>query len=109
MSKRATSWLFPQVCRIAHFFQKTGIGILACIRRYRLSFHFILPSFRGGKKLKLKLTCVQECPRWRNNYCKGEESIEELEREISEVAMPGMDPVYGADGALVRIWKGVKV
>lgn len=35
--------------------------------------------------------------------------MEELKREISAVSMPVMDPVYGADGALVRIWKGVRV
>jgi uncharacterized protein YjlB len=32
-----------------------------------------------------------------------------LEREISEVKIPEMDPVYGVEGALVRIWKGVQV
>jgi uncharacterized protein YjlB len=41
-------------------------------------------------------------------YCKGEEEMEDLKREISEVGMPEQDPVYGADGPLVRIWKEVE-
>jgi uncharacterized protein YjlB len=51
------------------------------------------------------LTIVQTGPKWRNNYCKGEESIDELKSEIARVGIPAKDPVYGADGPLVRIWK----
>jgi uncharacterized protein YjlB len=41
-------------------------------------------------------------------YCKGEEEMNELKREISEVGMPEQDPVCGVDGPLVRIWGEVK-
>ncbi|KAH8730025.1 hypothetical protein GQ44DRAFT_473261 [Phaeosphaeriaceae sp. PMI808] len=44
-------------------------------------------------------------PKWRNNFCKGEEPLEDLKNEIAHVAMPDADPVYGADGPLVRIWR----
>jgi uncharacterized protein YjlB len=48
---------------------------------------------------------AQSGPKWRNNYCKGEEPIDDLKDEIAHVAMPDEDPVYGTDGPLVRIWK----
>ncbi|OAK96063.1 hypothetical protein IQ06DRAFT_297547 [Phaeosphaeriaceae sp. SRC1lsM3a] len=44
-------------------------------------------------------------PKWRNNYCKGEESLEDLKTEIARVEIPQADPVYGIGGPLVRIWK----
>lgn len=48
---------------------------------------------------------VQTGPKWRNNYCKGEEPMEDLESEIARVEIPEADPVYGIGGPLVRIWK----
>ncbi|KAH7085196.1 hypothetical protein BKA63DRAFT_13130 [Paraphoma chrysanthemicola] len=47
-------------------------------------------------------------PKWRNNYCKGEEPLEDLKKEIANVEMPEADPVYGIDGPLVRIWKAAR-
>ena len=51
---------------------------------------------------------VQTGPKWRNNYCKGEESLESLREEIAHVAIPESDPVYGVEGPLVRIWKAAR-
>jgi len=51
----------------------------------------------------------QAGPKWRNNFCKGEEPIEDLKKEIANVDIPGEDPVYGLDGPLVRIWKAAQV
>jgi uncharacterized protein YjlB len=48
---------------------------------------------------------VQTGPKWRNNFCKGEEPMEDLENEIARVEIPEADPVYGTGGPLVRIWK----
>jgi uncharacterized protein YjlB len=33
--------------------------------------------------------------------------MEELKNEIRGVEVPEEDPVYGVDGPLVRIWRGV--
>jgi uncharacterized protein YjlB len=48
---------------------------------------------------------TQTGPKWRNNYCKGEESLDDLRKEIAEVGIPDSDPVYGVNGPLVKIWK----
>jgi uncharacterized protein YjlB len=50
---------------------------------------------------------VQAAPKWRNIFCKGEEPLEELEKEVAGVETPDEDPVYGVGGPLVRIWRGV--
>jgi uncharacterized protein YjlB len=57
---------------------------------------------RGGDDADVR----QTGPKWRNLYCKGEEEMENLKKEIGEVNMPEQDPVYGENGPLVRIWKG---
>jgi uncharacterized protein YjlB len=51
----------------------------------------------------------QTGPKWRNNYCKGEEPLDDLRNEIANVGMPEMDPVYGVDGPLVKIWKDASI
>lgn len=50
----------------------------------------------------------KEAPKWRNEYEK-EEVIDgsELFNEIGGVQMPYMDPVFGVEGPLVRIWREV--
>ncbi|KAH4067028.1 hypothetical protein HBH70_067570 [Parastagonospora nodorum] len=47
----------------------------------------------------------ETAPKWRNLYCRGEEEIENLKKEIRAVGVPEQDPVYGVDGPLVRIWR----
>jgi uncharacterized protein YjlB len=54
------------------------------------------------------LTIVQTGPKWRNNFCKGEEPIDDLNSEIARVGIPEADPVYGIDGPLIRIWKAAR-
>ncbi|KAH8797960.1 hypothetical protein F5884DRAFT_905795 [Xylogone sp. PMI_703] len=44
------------------------------------------------------------CPRWRNELGKALPDIENLNKEISAVAMPTQDPVMGNDGPLLRLW-----
>lgn len=41
-------------------------------------------------------------------YCRGEEEVENLKKEIRAVGVPEQDPVYGVDGPLVRIWREVE-
>lgn len=48
---------------------------------------------------------TQEAPRWRNNHCNGEESMDALAEEISNVPVPNYDPVFGENGPLCQIWK----
>ncbi|KAF2035321.1 hypothetical protein EK21DRAFT_106862 [Setomelanomma holmii] len=47
-------------------------------------------------------------PKWRNNFCRGEESLEDLKQEIAKVQMPEADPVHGIDGPLMRIWTAAR-
>ncbi|KAF2123429.1 hypothetical protein P153DRAFT_391522 [Dothidotthia symphoricarpi CBS 119687] len=47
-------------------------------------------------------------PRWRNNHCEGDESMEELSVEINNVAIPDSDPVFGLHGPLCQIWKAAR-
>ncbi|KAJ5211917.1 uncharacterized protein N7498_003563 [Penicillium cinerascens] len=46
----------------------------------------------------------EAAPKWRNNYCRGNEDMETLREEIAGVDIPQHDPVYGLDGPLVDIW-----
>lgn len=46
----------------------------------------------------------QEAPKWRNNWCEGNEDMNKLIEEIKQVKIPTHDPVYGKDGPLVRLW-----
>lgn len=48
---------------------------------------------------------VQKAPRWRNDWCKGKENMDQLTAEIEMVETPDHDPVYGLDGPLVRLWR----
>jgi uncharacterized protein YjlB len=41
-------------------------------------------------------------------YCKGEEPIEKLKKEVESVDIPERDPVFGVGGPLVKIWKGAR-
>ncbi|KAF2820159.1 hypothetical protein CC86DRAFT_117738 [Ophiobolus disseminans] len=47
-------------------------------------------------------------PRWRNNFCKGEESLDKLIEEINRVEVPDSDPVFGLNGPLPQIWKAIQ-
>jgi hypothetical protein len=47
----------------------------------------------------------QTGPNWRDNFCKGEELIEDPKREDANVEIPDADPVYGLNGPLERSWK----
>ena len=47
----------------------------------------------------------KQCPRWRNDFCKGAESMDKLEEEIRQVIVPDYDPVYGLDGPLAVLWR----
>ncbi|KAI8933129.1 hypothetical protein NX059_009770 [Plenodomus lindquistii] len=50
----------------------------------------------------------KDAPRWRNNHCEGDESMEDLFKEIRNVAVPNSDPVYGARGPLCQIWTSAR-
>ncbi|PKY01820.1 hypothetical protein P168DRAFT_292877 [Aspergillus campestris IBT 28561] len=47
----------------------------------------------------------EQCPRWRNDFCKGTEAMDKLEEDIRKVIIPDHDPVYGLDGPLVVLWR----
>ncbi|KAJ5084917.1 hypothetical protein NUU61_009496 [Penicillium alfredii] len=47
----------------------------------------------------------EAAPKWRNNFCKGKEDMHLLVEEITSVAVPEDDPVYGKDGPLVTLWQ----
>lgn len=44
-------------------------------------------------------------PKWRNEYGKEEAEIDALRDEAASVSVPDQDPVNGADGPLVRLWR----
>ncbi|KAJ4982605.1 cupin domain protein [Stagonosporopsis vannaccii] len=47
----------------------------------------------------------KEAPRWRNNHCNGEESMDALAKEINNVPVPKYDPLFGENGPLCQTWK----
>ncbi|KAH8629535.1 hypothetical protein IG631_16792 [Alternaria alternata] len=47
-------------------------------------------------------------PRWRNNHCEGDEPMDALCLEISNVPIPDSDPVFGTNGPLCQIWKSAR-
>ncbi|KAI5359437.1 hypothetical protein Slin14017_G103390 [Septoria linicola] len=47
-------------------------------------------------------------PHWDNNYCKAGSSETEAKKQAAEqVPLPDYDPIYGLDGPLPKIWRGV--
>ncbi|KAF2843159.1 hypothetical protein M501DRAFT_994015 [Patellaria atrata CBS 101060] len=50
----------------------------------------------------------ETAPKWRNNWCKGEEDMRSLATEIDNVEIPAHDPVFGENGPLVEIWRKAK-
>jgi hypothetical protein len=48
----------------------------------------------------------QGSPHWDNNFCKvGEEETKEKAENARAVPVSNWDPIFGADGPLVRIWR----
>ncbi|RII08376.1 hypothetical protein CUC08_Gglean007786 [Alternaria sp. MG1] len=47
-------------------------------------------------------------PRWRNNHCEGDEPMDALCLEVSNVPIPDSDPVFGTNGPLCQIWKSAR-
>lgn len=43
-------------------------------------------------------------PRWTSQRCDRDDLMDELKKEIANVAIPEADPVGGMNGALVRLW-----
>ncbi|KAH8691755.1 hypothetical protein GQ44DRAFT_636133 [Phaeosphaeriaceae sp. PMI808] len=62
-------------------------------------------SLRSGGGFRYIGVYPKDAPRWRNNHCKGEESMKALAEEIKNVPVPNFDPVFGANGPLSKIWK----
>lgn len=45
-------------------------------------------------------------PRYDNNFCKAsEEETKEKARAAKGVPIPASDPIFGADGPLIKIWQ----
>jgi uncharacterized protein YjlB len=54
------------------------------------------------------LEIEQGSPHWDNNFCKaGEEETNQKAANARAVPIPDSDPVFGAGGPLVQIWRGV--
>ncbi|KAL4767068.1 hypothetical protein BDW60DRAFT_227067 [Aspergillus nidulans var. acristatus] len=47
----------------------------------------------------------QRCPRWRNEMGNRPIDLRSLREETERVAIPEADPVYGAGGPLLALWK----
>lgn len=53
---------------------------------------------------------TQGSPHWDNNFCKAdEEETSEKAQNARAVPIPEYDPIFGAGGPLVNLWKSALV